>query len=212
MSDRVLVMDEGRIQQIATPEDVYLRPANRFVASFLGRCNLLPGIVRAPRANDSVEVALRSGPGSLLAANTDLPMGTEVTIAIRPEAIRLVERTDNGDTSRFDRLNALDATVTEASFLGDHYEYSLTADSIELIAQSQNLIPATTVTAVIEPSACALISDAPGAEPVDRYNAGGITSDTNGNGSSRLGYTMAERTPRRTLRSRVSRRVDRRAG
>src|SRR5919204_4151594 len=47
MSDRVVVMDRGRVQQIGTPEEIYRRPANRFVAEFVGRVNLLSGTVAA---------------------------------------------------------------------------------------------------------------------------------------------------------------------
>jgi iron(III) transport system ATP-binding protein len=188
MSDRILVMNEGRIQQIATPEDVYRRPANRFVASFLGRCNLLSGAVRARRPNGTLEIALAGERLSLLAAATDLPLEADVTIAIRPESIRLVETTANGEGS-LERAGALEVTVTEASFLGDHYEYSLRAGSIELIAQSQNPISAPTLTAVIEPSACAVVSDNPQSHPSDGHDAGGVTRETNGNGSSVPRYT-----------------------
>jgi iron(III) transport system ATP-binding protein len=167
MSDRILVMDEGRIQQIATPEDAYRRPANRFVASFLGRCNLLPGVVRARRGDGILEI------------------GTDVTIAIRPESIRLVESTDSGAANVADRANALDVMVTEASFLGDHYEYAVAAGSIELIAQSQSHLSGLALTAVIEPSACAVVPDTPApAQPDNGHDATGITPEIHANGSS----------------------------
>jgi iron(III) transport system ATP-binding protein len=151
MSDRILVMTEGRVQQIATPEEVYRRPANRFVASFLGRCNLLPGVVHTRRADGTLEIALHGGSRSLVAAANDVPVGTDVTIAIRPESIRLVETTDDGP-------NSLDVSVTEVSFLGDHYEYELRAGSLELIAQSQDHLTEPGLKAVIDPSACAVVS------------------------------------------------------
>jgi iron(III) transport system ATP-binding protein len=185
MSDRILVMDEGRIQQIATPEDAYRRPANRFVASFLGRCNLLPGVVRARRGDGILEIGLHGQRRSLLAAATDVPIGTDVTIAIRPESIRLVESTDSGAANVADRANALDVMVTEASFLGDHYEYAVAAGSIELIAQSQSHLSALALTAVIEPSACAVVPDTPApAQPDNGHDATGITPEIHANGSS----------------------------
>jgi iron(III) transport system ATP-binding protein len=188
MSDRILVMNEGRIQQIATPEDVYRRPANRFVASFLGRCNLLSGTVRARRPNGTYEIALAGERLSLLAAASDLPLEADVTIAVRPESIRLVDTTANGEAS-LDRAGALAVTVTEASFFGDHYEYSLRAGSIELIAQSQNPVSAPALTAVIPPSACALVSDNPPSRPADGPDAGGVTRETNRDGASVPRYT-----------------------
>jgi iron(III) transport system ATP-binding protein len=174
MSDRILVMDQGRIQQIATPEDVYRRPANRFVASFLGRCNLLPGVVRARRADGTLEVALAGERRSLIAAATDVPIGTGVTVAIRPESVRLVEATDNGPTGVVEGPNALDVMVTEVSFLGDHYEYTVAAGSIELIAQSQSQISALALIAVIDPSACAVVPDAAPATQRVRRAARGL--------------------------------------
>jgi iron(III) transport system ATP-binding protein len=184
MSDRILVMDQGRIQQIATPEDVYRRPSNRFVASFLGRCNLVRGVVRARRADGVLEIALHGERRSLLAAASDVPIGTEVTIAIRPESIQLVETTDSGPAGVVGSANALDVTVTESSFLGDHYEYGVQAGTIELIAQSQHHLSGLALTAVIEPSACAVVSETAPAHTGDRHDASGITRDTNGNGSS----------------------------
>jgi ABC-type Fe3+/spermidine/putrescine transport system ATPase subunit len=104
----------------------------------------------------------------LVAAATDVPIGTDVTIAIRPESIRLVDATDNGPIGAIECANSLDVSVTEVSFLGDHYEYVVAAGTIELIAQSQNHITAPALTAVIEPSACAVVADAPPATPDDR--------------------------------------------
>jgi iron(III) transport system ATP-binding protein len=157
MSDRILVMDGGRIQQIASPEEVYRRPANRFVASFLGRCNLLPGVVQARRADGTLEVGVDGRRPPLLVAGSDAPLGAGVTIAIRPESIHLVETSDDRHLDVVPPANALDVSVTEVSFLGDHYEYALAAGSIELIAQSQKNVAAGVVTAMIEPSACAVV-------------------------------------------------------
>jgi hypothetical protein len=80
------------------------------------------------------------------------------------------------------------------SFLGDHYEYGVAAGGIELIAQSQNHISALALTAVIEPSACALVSDTPPAYPDARHDPSGITRDTNGNGSSLPHHTAVSGT------------------
>jgi iron(III) transport system ATP-binding protein len=184
MSDRILVMDQGRIQQIATPEEVYRRPANRFVASFLGRCNFLGGVVHARRTDGTLEIALHGKRRSLIAAASDVSVGSEVTIAIRPESIRLVEATANGPVGVVEGANTLDVSVTEVSFLGDHYEYSVAADGIELIAQSERHMSAVALTAVIEPPACAIVSDDPQAHSVDQPSASGNPREANGNGAS----------------------------
>jgi iron(III) transport system ATP-binding protein len=181
MSDRILVMNQGQIQQIDTPEQIYHHPTNPFVASFLGQCNLLNGVVDARRPDGGSVIALHGERRSIVAAATDVPIGTGVTIAIRPEAIQLVETADGGAPDVV--ANALEVSVKEVSFLGDHYEYRVAAGGIELIAQSQNRIAALSLTAVIEPAACTVVSDAPPAYPRDRTDATGITRDTNGNGS-----------------------------
>jgi iron(III) transport system ATP-binding protein len=161
LSDRILVMDAGRIQQIAKPEDVYRRPANRFVASFLGQCNLLEGVVRARRSDGSAEVALDGERRPLQTAATEAPIGTRVTIAIRPESIRLVETTDDVPRDSVEWANTLDVSVTDVSFLGDHYEYGVAAGSIAIVAQSQSHLPGVAFKALIEPSACAVLLDTP---------------------------------------------------
>jgi iron(III) transport system ATP-binding protein len=184
MSDRILVMDQGRIQQIATPEDIYRRPANRFVASFLGRCNLLRGLVRGRRGDGTYEIALHGEQQSLFAAGTEVPSGTEVTIAIRPESIRLIETANHGPKGALDRANVLEVTMREESFLGDHYEYAVAAGNIEFIAQGPSHISAATVIAVIEPSACAVIPDKPTAHGGEGHGAGRIFGGNSANGSS----------------------------
>jgi iron(III) transport system ATP-binding protein len=174
MSDRILVMNQGQIQQIATPEHTYQHPTNQFVATFLGQCNLLRGVVRARRTDGTLEIDLHGERRSLIAAASDVPIGTDVTIAIRPESIRLVDAAANGPTGVVECANVVDVTLTERSFLGDHYEYTVAAGSIELKAQSHSRISALAFTAVIDPSACTVV---PGTSPHpdDPGDASGIT-------------------------------------
>jgi putative spermidine/putrescine transport system ATP-binding protein len=107
MSDRIVVMNEGRVEQIGTPFEVYNRPRTRFVASFVGTLNLLQARVLDAAAGraavDGQEIAVASGlPG--------YAAGDAVTLALRPEAILLEDRT--GDRNR------LQGTIEEVSFLG----------------------------------------------------------------------------------------------
>ncbi|MDX7950151.1 ABC transporter ATP-binding protein [Lichenihabitans sp. Uapishka_5] len=104
MSDRIVVMSEGRMEQVGTPFEVYNKPATRFVASFVGHLNLLQGTVR-DAANGVVAVGdqmVRTG-GTLGAA------GTAMTLALRPEAVTLEPR--EGE-------NSLRGTVEDVAFLG----------------------------------------------------------------------------------------------
>jgi ABC-type Fe3+/spermidine/putrescine transport system ATPase subunit len=113
ISDRIAVMDRGRIQQIGTPLEIYHRPANRFVADFVGLANFLDGEVAAPgqvRAGD-LTLAVPDGP----------PPGRRVTVVLRPEAIRLHVRPPQ------DGENILRGVVTQASFLGTLARYWVTS-------------------------------------------------------------------------------------
>ncbi|MGW7194742.1 ABC transporter ATP-binding protein [Streptomyces chryseus] len=83
MSDRVAVMSEGHVQQCGTPEDVYERPANSFVASFMGTSNLVPGTYRAGAVVMDQGPALPVGPREGVAENS------RVNLSIRPEKIWL---------------------------------------------------------------------------------------------------------------------------
>ncbi len=91
MSDRIGIMNEGVLQQVGSPNEVYERPNNRFVADFIGETNFLPATVtRLETEEDYPMVALQGGV-RVLAANEghDLRLGQEVTLTIRPERINL---------------------------------------------------------------------------------------------------------------------------
>jgi ABC-type sugar transport system ATPase subunit len=87
ISDRIAVMNRGRVEQFGTPEEIYARPATRYVATFIGspRMELLPAVVEAGPV-------LRLGATALpIAASAQLPVGRAVEIGVRPEHIRLGE-------------------------------------------------------------------------------------------------------------------------
>lgn len=87
MSDRVCVMAAGAVQQIASPEDIYHRPATAFVAGFIGRPNRLSGTVVA-RDGEAGTLRLKGG-WVVRAARVEQPVGAAVDIVIRQEAIRI---------------------------------------------------------------------------------------------------------------------------
>jgi spermidine/putrescine transport system ATP-binding protein len=113
MSDRIAVMNAGRIEQIGDPADIYERPATRFVAEFIGRMNLIAGVVTADRR-------VRTSGGVELPADVpqDLPAGAPVHIAVRPERARLVRE-------RPAQALALQATVRQVFYLGATREVRL---------------------------------------------------------------------------------------
>ena len=113
MSDRIVVMDHGRIRQVGSPMDVYARPRNRFVADFIGKVNFLTAKVSGPKRVQLLDQELT------VADLDERPVGEEVVLTIRPEAINL--RTSGGHLSgRIDR----------ATFLGGMVEYAIHVASL----------------------------------------------------------------------------------
>jgi iron(III) transport system ATP-binding protein len=113
VADRIVVMNAGAIDQVGTPVEIYRKPANRFVADFIGVMNFLPAVAVGP---GRVRVA-----GVELAARDDLdalPAGAPVTVGIRPEdvAARGVTRATQ---------NALEVTIQRLDFFGSFYRASL---------------------------------------------------------------------------------------
>ncbi|WP_210492599.1 ABC transporter ATP-binding protein [Patulibacter sp. SYSU D01012] len=127
MSDRIAVMCDGRIEQLAAPEEIYDRPASEFVANFIGEMNMLRGQLRET-ANGHAVVDV---PGGTVVARTD---GThaagDVTVGIRPERIRLA---GVGDDAR--GANSVEATVITRMQLGSAIQIVADAgDGAELTA------------------------------------------------------------------------------
>jgi spermidine/putrescine ABC transporter ATP-binding subunit len=120
MSDRIAVMNEGRIAQIGRPEDLYDRPCSRFVASFLGESNFLPGIVRGFQGDDIV-IAECGGTMIQAVAPSHPACGATVMLTMRPERMRFADGVASADCNR------LHTTVTEAIFAGERRRYLLAA-------------------------------------------------------------------------------------
>ncbi|ANF32515.1 spermidine/putrescine ABC transporter ATP-binding protein [Leifsonia xyli] len=119
MSDRIAVMSEGRVQQVDAPREIYDRPANRFVAGFIGTCNLFDAVYHGTPAGATVEVA---GLGTVAAAPGAAGPGANVTVAVRPERVELRPGGVDG------RSPAHPATLLDAVFLGDEWRYIVRAD------------------------------------------------------------------------------------
>ncbi len=110
LSDRVAVLNAGRVEQVGTPEDIYQRPASRFVAGFVGHANLLEAEVRSHDA-DGLRCVLPGGVGIVAPASPAHSAGTRVTLLIRPENVRLAMSPDVG-------ANCYSAEVVERTFQG----------------------------------------------------------------------------------------------
>ena len=93
IADRLAILDQGRLLQIGTPQEVYVRPASRFVAQFIGETTFVAGRVKAAR-NGQIEVETAAGVWTSAAGGT-FASGEAVWLSIRPEAVQMhAERTD----------------------------------------------------------------------------------------------------------------------
>jgi spermidine/putrescine ABC transporter ATP-binding subunit len=120
MSDRIAVMNEGLVAQVGTPEDLYDRPASRFVAGFIGESNFLAATVRA--LEDDVVVAECEGSVVRASCPARPAAGDKVTLTTRPERMRFA---DGAATANLQ--NRIKVTVTEAVFAGERCRYMLRA-------------------------------------------------------------------------------------
>ncbi len=113
LSDRIVVMNEGRIEQIGSPTEIYRRPRTRFVADFIGRANFVEGTVRDRRAGQLVIEALGTTL-TVAAPEADVGPGSVVTLLIRPEMVEI------------DPLQShVEGIVRRATYLGNVIEYDV---------------------------------------------------------------------------------------
>jgi putative spermidine/putrescine transport system ATP-binding protein len=111
MSDRVAVLQAGRIEQVGTPADLYMRPANRFVANFVGLTNELE-VTSAQTSGAHVRVTTRSGLVVSVPGDTALPRGAAAAwLVVRPESVRVSVKPGDVD-------NSYEARVDDLIYLG----------------------------------------------------------------------------------------------
>lgn len=120
MSDKIVVMSEGKMQQIGTPEDIYNEPINAFVADFIGDSNIFNGIMTGKlRARFC---------GGEFACVDDVEEGTHITAVVRPEDVTLTPP----------ERGIIRGIVTSVIFKGMHYEITVESGKNEIVAQSVN--------------------------------------------------------------------------
>ncbi len=117
MADRCAILREGRVEQVGTPRELYRRPANRFVADFIGGTNLLRGVVRSVDGGE-VRVETPCGEWVALAPANAFRPGQAVAVGVRQEALRLAPPAGAA-------ANVFPATLTESLFCGGRMEYRL---------------------------------------------------------------------------------------
>ena len=134
MSDRIAVMNQGRIEQAGSPSDLYDRPATRFVAGFIGESNFLEGEVAGLQGRD---VAATVAGATVVAISRQPPaVGARVVLAIRPEKIGFRDLSAPAPQTRF---NTIKAVVREVTFVGEMHRYILEiAPGVTLVAKQQH--------------------------------------------------------------------------
>ncbi len=115
MSDRIVVMNAGSMEQIGTPQEVYEAPATAFVADFLGKANMLPGSVSAVDGLTAT-VALAAGQSVKVASPVPLASGSAVTVVVRPQKLSV------GSAALANRLSG---RVVSTSYLGGSAIYEI---------------------------------------------------------------------------------------
>ena len=138
LSDTIVVMSEGKVQQIGTPTDIYNEPANSFVADFIGESNILNGEMVRDR-----EVRFMGREWECV--DEGFGENTPVDVVIRPEDVYIMAKTDSG---------MIEGTVQSCIFKGVHYEMIVTTpDGYEIMIQDYNAFEVgQAVSMIIKPS------------------------------------------------------------
>ena len=118
MSDKIVVMSEGKIQQIGNPVDIYNEPANAFVADFIGESNIFNGIMTG-------KLKARFAGGEFVCVD-DVEEGTHITAVVRPEDVIFTKPGEG----------TIDGEVTSVIFKGMHYEITVQSGKNEMVVQT----------------------------------------------------------------------------
>ena len=118
MSDKIVVLSEGRIQQIGTPEDIYNEPQNAFVADFIGESNIFKGIMTG-------HMKVRFCGGEFMGMD-DVAEGTLVDVVVRPEDV-IITKPEDG---------VVEGEVVSVIFKGMHYEVTVESGNYEMVIRT----------------------------------------------------------------------------
>ncbi|MEW2517171.1 ABC transporter ATP-binding protein [Actinacidiphila alni] len=156
MSNRIAVMDKGRIEQIGKPREIYTRPASRFVAEFIGTANFIEATVLSVTGD---EVVVDCAQGRLVARQVDQPpaVGDSVLVSIRPESVD-ISTTRHGDVP-----TEWTGTVVTRAFMGDVVDHIVAVGKQEIHCRSNPTVsiqPGTEVHLSVAPEKVTLVPGA----------------------------------------------------
>ncbi len=123
MSDTIVVMSDGKIQQIGTPVDVYNEPTNAFVADFIGESNILDGVFDG-------DGKVRFSGALFDCVDTDFKKGEQVDVVVRPEDVDIVKENEG----------QLNGVVTSVTFMGVHYEVIVDIGGFKWMIQTTDFV------------------------------------------------------------------------
>jgi ABC-type Fe3+/spermidine/putrescine transport system ATPase subunit len=161
MSDRIVVMRDGRIEQTGTPDEIYSMPGSAFVADFVGSANLIRGRHRAELSGNG-RIALETAGGQIIYGTAyDRPVGDRLTMSVRTVHVRLgASRPDGG-------VNVWPVKVEKSVFQGDFSQVHIDWGGERLIARCAAMEPVADGTALymtIEPRHAVLLAHEPAAQ------------------------------------------------
>lgn len=135
MSDRIMVLRDGMVQQVGTPTDLYMHPSNTFVASFMGHANMLSGdIVNATADADTISLRLdedvpeRRVVTGQLNENVRGHLNGRARLMFRPEDVRVY-----AEAREFSHFNVFEGSVSHTSFVGGQWRTLITLDEVRPI-------------------------------------------------------------------------------
>lgn len=129
MADRIVVMEGGRIQQVGTPAEISKRPANVFVAAFMGDNNILRGSVKEIRDGQVIIDASIGHLAMPAPAQSTHNVGDDITVAVRASSVHLTPSERNGQP------NQLSCTVGSVEYLGDIVKVHMRAGEHTVLAK-----------------------------------------------------------------------------
>jgi putrescine transport system ATP-binding protein len=135
VAGRIGVMDGGRLEQVATPRELYEAPASRWIAEFVGDVNMFEGEVETHEAH-RLAVSTRDA-GTIIVAEPRQPVTkTDVCVAIRPEKVKLSRRGPVADAGQARAINRLEGVITDVGYLGGITSYKVKLDTGAVLRSS----------------------------------------------------------------------------
>jgi ABC-type Fe3+/spermidine/putrescine transport system ATPase subunit len=137
LSDRVAVMHRGRIEQVGTPDEIYDRPASRFVADFIGLSDFIAGTVSELYADQGQAVVTAQGLDIAVPATPEMSPGQRVLLFIRPNNVELLPASHEDESG----TNVFAGAVDKMTYLGDRNDYRIAAgEGLELRVQTDGKV------------------------------------------------------------------------